>query len=107
MFTRADRFEVSLLALALMAWSLVAAPLLHSVTHEHGTKHSHGAQHQHPAQPQQHGDGSFEHHAVLLASAAPVVAGPHVALADDVVAPGTHAAATLVARRTSAQPQGP
>ncbi|MFT3711816.1 MAG: hypothetical protein QM817_29610 [Archangium sp.] len=75
---RADRREFAVLGLAVLAWGLLLAPLIHRDVHAHGVAHSHG-----PAKqqlPESHGVGSLEHQDVALGSA-PVVAAPVVVVA--------------------------
>jgi hypothetical protein len=69
--TRKDRRDLSVLGLVLLAWGLLVAPLLHSLTHAHGHAHSHAGL---PTKAP-HGTGSVEH---LLALASPAPALPEV-----------------------------
>lgn len=100
---RRDTFELSLLALGLLGWALVVAPLVHAVSHGHSYSHAHGSL----PTSSSHGDGSFEHHRALIASppAMPVV--PLVLLAMNVREAAAPRAPFVRPHRISEQPQGP
>jgi hypothetical protein len=99
--TRRDRSDAGWLALLLLAFGLVVAPLLHSLRHAHG--HSHG-----PATPTApHGAGSLEHQALAFTAAPGVSAPTFFAVALSTPALVTPAVPALHARWTTAKPQGP
>jgi hypothetical protein len=55
MFNRRDRQDFGVLALALVLFGLVFAPVLHAFGHAHGHRHSHGGA------PASHPSPSLEH----------------------------------------------
>lgn len=92
-----------MLGLLALAWCLVAAPMLHRLTHSHGTQHAHGG----PVKPGGHGDGTFEHQSIAFTSAPaqPVVAPVVLALVQrEAVAPE---APSLISSRRVEQSQAP
>ncbi len=92
-----------MLGLLALAWCLVAAPLLHRLTHAHGHQHTHSG----PVKPGGHGDGSFEHQSVTFTAGAtmPVVTPVLLALVvRDAVVPQAPA---LVSPRRVEQSQAP
>jgi hypothetical protein len=95
--THSDRRDFGVLALLLLAWGLLAAPLLHTVEHAHGHRHHHKAA---PG-------GNLEHFSAL-ALVAPTLSAP-ILVATTVSRPSLTEPDPpwLTLRRLSAEPQGP
>lgn len=99
---RRDRFELSLLALGLLGWALVVAPLVHASSHGHAHTHAGSL-----PSSSTHGDGSFEHQRALLSSPPVTVVVPLVLVASRVVEAPSPRAPFVERHRTSELPQGP
>ena len=102
MTSRSDRRDLAVVGLWVLSWALVLAPLLHSVTHEHGQAHSHGA-----LPSESHGAGSTAHLQAVFVE--PAVTLDVVFAAQRVaVASATSPQAPHVERWNSVEePQGP
>lgn len=103
--SRADRRDLGLLALLVLAFGLVVAPLLHLVAHAGAGHHHHGPVT--PSADDAHGAGALEHQAAAFT--APADPPPPVFFAVRVSEPRRepHGSSSRERRWTPAQPQGP
>ncbi|MGV3623568.1 MAG: hypothetical protein ACO1OB_22300 [Archangium sp.] len=99
MLSRVDRREWAVLGLMALAWCLVAAPLLHQLTHAHGHRHTHNA----PVQQA----GNFEHQSVAFTQAPPMPQLAPVLLAMAVEEVPVPSMPWLISARRVAQSQAP